>query len=109
MNTSFNDAISAYRAAARSATGVAKPGGDSLETAETKPGESFADLVKGTVKTTVDANYKAERLSMAAIAGKADLRDVVAAVTNAELTLETVVAVRDRVIGAYNDILKMPM
>jgi flagellar hook-basal body complex protein FliE len=34
---------------------------------------------------------------------------VVTAVTNAELTLETVVAVRDRVVQAYQDILRMPI
>ena len=44
-----------------------------------------------------------------ALAGKADLADVVTAVSNAELTLQTVVAVRDRVVAAYLDILKMPI
>jgi len=34
---------------------------------------------------------------------------VVTAVTNAEVTLQTVVAVRDKVISAYQDILRMPV
>jgi flagellar hook-basal body complex protein FliE len=34
---------------------------------------------------------------------------VVTAVSNAEVTLQTVVAVRDRVVAAYLDILKMPI
>ena len=34
-------------------------------------------------------------------------QSLVTAVANAELTLNTVVAVRDRVINAYNDIIKM--
>jgi flagellar hook-basal body complex protein FliE len=33
----------------------------------------------------------------------------VQAVTNAELTLQTVVNIRDKVIGAYNDIIRMPV
>ena len=47
--------------------------------------------------------------SAAGIAGKADIRDVVQAVTNAELTLKTVVSVRDKVISAYNDIIHLPV
>ena len=35
--------------------------------------------------------------------------DVVTAVAEAEATLQTVVAVRDKVIAAYNDIIKMPI
>jgi flagellar hook-basal body complex protein FliE len=41
--------------------------------------------------------------------GQGDVVQVVNAVTAAELTLETVVAIRDRVISAYQDIMKMPI
>jgi flagellar hook-basal body complex protein FliE len=41
--------------------------------------------------------------------GQGDLVGVVNAVTAAELTLETVVAIRDRVIAAYQDVMKMPI
>ena len=44
-----------------------------------------------------------------AATGKADLVDVVTAVAAAEATLETVVTVRDQVIKAYQDILRMPI
>ncbi|KAF0114187.1 MAG: flagellar hook-basal body complex protein FliE [Rhodospirillaceae bacterium] len=104
--TSFTDAISAYRAAARAAVGT-KPPVEAAETVGT--GASFADMVKDTVKGAIDSGRKAENLEMKAIAGQADLRDVVMAVANAEVTLDTVVAIRDKVVGAYNEILKMPM
>jgi len=42
-------------------------------------------------------------------AGQGDIVQVVNSVTAAELTLETVVAIRDRVISAYQDIMKMPI
>ncbi len=42
-------------------------------------------------------------------AGQADIVDVVNAVNSAELTLDTVVAVRDKVISAYQSIMQMPM
>ena len=45
--------------------------------------------------------------SEAGIAGKADIQDVVLAVSNAEMALETVVAVRDTAIKAYKEIMQM--
>ena len=44
-----------------------------------------------------------------AVAGEADILEVVSAVSNAEMTLQTVVAVRDRVLGAYQEIMRMPI
>ncbi len=46
---------------------------------------------------------------MAAAAGKSDIVDVVTAISAAESSLETVVAVRDQVIQAYQEILRMPI
>ena len=43
------------------------------------------------------------------ITGKADIVDVVNAVNQAELTLNTVVAVRDKVVAAYQSIMNMPI
>jgi flagellar hook-basal body complex protein FliE len=48
-------------------------------------------------------------LSLQSVTGKTDLAAVTEAVTNAQVALQTVVAVRDRIISAYQDILKMPM
>jgi flagellar hook-basal body complex protein FliE len=85
------------------------PVSSGLET-EGKSGQlDFASLLKDGAEIAIDASNKSEELSKQAIAGKADLREVIAAVSNAELTLDTVVAVRDKVISAYNDILKMPI
>ena len=40
---------------------------------------------------------------------QAELVDVITAVNAAEMTLETVMAVRDQVIQAYQDIVRMPI
>jgi flagellar hook-basal body complex protein FliE len=42
-------------------------------------------------------------------AGKADLVDVVTSVASAETSLETVMSIRDQVISAYQEILRMPI
>ena len=59
--------------------------------------------------TAIKTGEKGELMSAKAIAGTADLREVVTAVTNAEVTLQTALAIRDRVIQAYNDIVSMPI
>jgi flagellar hook-basal body complex protein FliE len=100
--TSISDAIAAYANVAKSAKGGA--------TDEVKSdGNEFAAMLQTGLKTAVDAGKKSEEMSKAGISGKADVRDVVAAVTNAEMTLQTVVAVRDKVVSAYNEILRMPI
>jgi len=67
--------------------------------------EALAGVLDDAMKTT-----KAGEQAMAAsAAGKAELVDVVTAVANAETTLETVVALRDRMISAYQDIMRMPV
>ena len=43
------------------------------------------------------------------VQGKGSLIDVVTAVTSAEASLETVMAVRDQVIQAYQEIMRMPI
>ena len=89
---------------------VAKESAATVESASsTAPGGTFANMVKGVAQDAIGSAKQAEDLSDAALAGKASLRDVVTAVNNAELTLETVVTVRDKVISAYNDIIKMPI
>ena len=60
-------------------------------------------------KDAVETGKKSETQSIAAAAGKADLNSVVVAVAEAELTLNTVVAVRNKVIESYREILRMPI
>mgnify|MGYP003635707853 CR=1 FL=1 len=45
----------------------------------------------------------------AQIQGRGELIDVVTAVASAEASLETVMAVRDQVISAYQEIMRMPI
>ena len=70
---------------------------------------SFATALKDVAQDAVGSLREAEQMSFKAAAKQADLVQVVNAVTSAELTLQTVVAVRDRVIGAYQEILRMPI
>jgi flagellar hook-basal body complex protein FliE len=51
----------------------------------------------------------AEQQSLAVAGGQADIVDVVTAIAAAETQLQTVIAVRDQVISAYQEILRMPI
>jgi flagellar hook-basal body complex protein FliE len=72
-------------------------------------GGGFADLLKQAAGDAAGALKQGEAQSLQAVTGKADLTAVTAAVNNAEIALQAVVAVRDRVIAAYQDISKMPI
>ncbi len=105
--TSIGNAIAAYNATAKAARGEMDPqsGGPTGEAG----GADFAAVLRQGAQDAIAAGKKSEVLSEQALAGKADIRDVVTAVNNAAMTLQTVVAVRDKVINAYNSILQMPI
>ena len=69
----------------------------------------FGQLLNSAIGSVSQAGARAESAITNATMGKADLVDVVTAVSAAEATMETVVAVRDEVIKAYNDIMRMPI
>ena len=70
---------------------------------------SFGNMVKNIIEDVTELNKQAETMTLKGIQGKADIQDVVLAVASAETALETVVAVRDTAIKAYNTIMQMPI
>jgi flagellar hook-basal body complex protein FliE len=103
MVANIGNALNAYNKMAEAA---GKPG---MEPRVSPPGQSFADMLGDVAKDAVQSGRAAEKLSIQAVAGKADINEVVTAVANAEVTLQTVVAVRDKVIAAYEEIMRMPV
>jgi flagellar hook-basal body complex protein FliE len=72
-------------------------------------GPDFAKLVSDAANSSLNSLQQAEAASVLGLAGKVDLGQVVTAVSNAEVTLQAAVAVRDKVVQSYNDILRMPI
>lgn len=70
-------------------------------------GPSFGDVLKGVMTDAVQASKHAETQVVAGVQGKADLVDVVTALSSAETSLQTLVSVRDQVISAYKEIMAM--
>lgn len=91
------DALAAYRQGG-SQTGQAGAG------TETSGGPSFMDTLKGFATDTVKSLEEGEGAARAAATGKANIASVVTAINDAELMLQTVVTIRDKVITAYQSI-----
>lgn len=77
--------------------------------APTGAGPNFADMVKDMVGSAIETSKAAEGQAVKGATQNAEIVDVVTAITAAELTLQTVVAVRDKVIAAYQEVMKMPI
>lgn len=70
---------------------------------------NFADMVREGVRENIETFEAGEKAAAQAVTGEANIVDVVQAVNEAEMTLQTVVALRDRMVQAYNDIMSMPI
>ncbi|MBO9623722.1 MAG: flagellar hook-basal body complex protein FliE [Sphingomonas sp.] len=104
MSIGALDATSAYGRVA----GIGNALGGGKPAARTDgAGGGFGAMVEDLVVGTADQMRTAEKASAMQVAGKGDLIDVVTAIGAAETALDTMVAVRDRVVGAYTDIMRM--
>ena len=82
----------------------------STSSAQATDGGQFAELLQGLISKTTQATGKAESLTLAATQGQdVPLHEVVQAITEAQLTLQTLTAVRDRAVEAYQEIIRMPI
>ena len=99
-------ALSAYGrsiglpAAKTGGIGSAAPAGGAAE-------GSFGAVIGNMVTETAQSLRAAEHASAQQVAGKGNLIDVVTAIGAAETALDTMVAVRDRVVSAYGEIMRM--
>ena len=71
--------------------------------------EGFGQALTQALQGVVDSGHQADVQSSAALSGTGNLTDVVTAVNRAELALQTTTAIRDRVVQAYQDIMRMPI
>ena len=62
-----------------------------------------------TAKDFANTVANSERAASAYMVGKADPHSVVEAIATAELAVETAVTVRNRVVEAYQELLRMPI
>jgi flagellar hook-basal body complex protein FliE len=98
MVMNIADALSAYKQGG----GVGKALGS---TGETGGAGSFSETLNSFANDAVKSLKEGEQAATSSATGKTDIASVVAAMNNAELMLDTVVGIRDKVIAAYQDII----
>ena len=102
MSINITGAVAAYDR-------MLRQGGSSGMEARDSGGADFSAMLRRAAERAADTMLEGESQTIQAAAGTADLTQVVMAVSKAEMTLETVVTLRDKVVAAYQDILRMPI
>ena len=72
-------------------------------------GPDFGAMVRDAAGSVVESGKRSDAQSKLLAAGKANLVDVATAVTETEVAVQTLVSVRDKVIAAYEEIMRMPI
>jgi flagellar hook-basal body complex protein FliE len=100
-------AANAYAALARLGEQTASLGRAAAVTPASAP--NFSTVLKDVINAVSDAAQKSDVQAQAVATGRSNMVDVVTAVAETETAVQTLVSVRDKVIAAYEDILKMPI
>ncbi len=103
-------AAALYRAASAAPTEAGAGAGAGVGAgAAVGGGTSFGQALTRAMEHGVDLGRQSDVTSTQALTGQGSVTDVVLAVGRAELALQTAVAVRDRMVSAYQDIMRMPV
>lgn len=100
MVMNISNALSAYKQAG--GAGLSK----GLEVAADPKVGTFSDTLKDFMGDAVDTVVKSEQIAAKGAVGKADLQEVILAVSNAEIMMQTITSIRDKVISAYQEVLR---
>jgi len=107
MSTPFNAVAAAYNNASKLITDAAKTSSGALE--QGAQGPDFGKLLSDQVQGVIDSGRTSDKMSLDLLNGKANVVDVVTAISQTQLAMESMVAIRDKVISAYEEIMRMPI
>jgi flagellar hook-basal body complex protein FliE len=108
MSTPFNAATAAYGNVSRLISDQAAGKTPGLA-APAQGGTDFGAMLAEQLNAVSAAGKHTDQVSMDMVNGKANVVDVVTALAETEIAMETMVTVRDRVISAYEEIMRMPI
>ena len=104
MTVDFNAALSAYSNAAKFSSNIS-PASESSGSGSV----GFANIIGDSASGATSKLRHAESTIAKSLVKQADITDVVTAISNAEVTLRTVIQVRDKLIAAHQEIMRMPI
>ena len=102
-------AAGAYASIARLATDPTRALANAAGAGTAKDDTGFAAMLKNAIGAVTEVGRKSDAQAQAMVNGKSNMVDVVTAVAETEVAVDAVVAVRDKVIAAYEEIMKMPI
>ena len=103
--TDFSAIRSSYVQAAYAKAAENKPAASPLD----PPTQDFSTLVAEAAQSAVDSVREGDRMAIAGLTGQAGLQQVVEATMAMESTVQVTVAVRDKLVEAYQDVMRMPI
>ena len=107
MAVPFNAVANAYANASKLISDAAKASTPASGSNGQTP--DFGKLLSDSMQGVIDSGKKSDQMSLDLVNGKANVVDVVTAISQTELAMESMVAVRDKVISAYQEIMRMPI
>jgi len=107
MSVPFSAAAAAYNTASKLIDNRLKPA--TPVDSPSAQGPDFAKLLSGALDSVEETGKASDQKSLDLLNGKGNLVDVVTSVAQTQLAVEGLVAVRDRVISAYQSIMQMPI
>lgn len=102
-------AANAYAQISRIAGQTGGAGAGIADAVGTPANKNFGDMLKDAVGSVVETGRKSDAQMQSVAAGKANILDVVTAVSETEVAVDALVAVRDKIVAAYEDIMRMPI
>lgn len=107
MTTPISTAVAAYGNAQSLVSPTKNAGANAVK--QDGQGPDFGKLLSETIQQVDQSGRVADQKALDMVNGKADPVDVVTAISQTELAVQGMVAVRDRVISAYQEIMRMPI
>ncbi|MDV3250486.1 flagellar hook-basal body complex protein FliE [Devosia sp. BK] len=95
-------------AASRLLSQASQPGAQ-LGTNAGKSGNEFAQMLAQSVQGVVDTGRSSDKMAIDMVNGKANVVDMVTAMSQTEFAIDSIVTIRDRVIQSYESIMSMPI
>ncbi len=103
MVMNVSNVLSAYRQADGAGLGIKD---SSMLAPVDQKGDTFSDALSDFLGDAVQSIKNSEEMAAKGAVGKADLQDVILAVSNAEVMMQTVTSIRDKVISAYQEVIR---
>ena len=94
---------------AESMPNISNLGGTAQKAENVGGGQDFSSYMREAAENSIETLKSGEAMSMKGITGNADLNDVVSAINSAESTLQLVTTIRDKMIQAYQAVMRMPI